>query len=294
MPCETITSENILKDSTRLSADDCFTFRCGPDLDCFTRCCRDVTIVLTPYDLLRLKRALRMDSSELLETHTIRWQAPGQKFPVVVLKMEEEGKQCPFLSNSLPEPGNQPVGQDSNLPADFQSANRPKAGAERALPGCGVYPDRPWACRMYPLGVAEPKKPAGDEKAFHFVIQEELCHGHGEGRSVSVREWMAEQQIEEFEMMSAGFKELTLHDFWDGKKELTLPQADMFYMACYDVDRFRRFVFETRFLELFDVDEARVDAIRSDDVELLEFAMQWLRFSIFGERSMKLRRGSGK
>ena len=55
----------------------------------------------------------------------------------------------------------------------------------------------------------------------------------------------------------------------------------MFYMACYDLDRFRRFVFETRFLELFEVDEARVEAMRSDDQELLDFAIQWLRFRLF-------------
>jgi uncharacterized protein len=103
---------------------------------------------------------------------------------------------------------------------------------------------------------------------------------------------MAGQQIEEFEMMSAGFKELTLHDFWNGKTSLTPSQSDMFYMACYDVDRFRRFVFETRFLQLFDVDEARVEALRTDDEELVEFGMQWLRFALFGERSMKIRRDS--
>jgi Fe-S-cluster containining protein len=257
MPSETvITPETILHESARLGRDDCFTFRCGPELDCFTRCCRDVTIVLTPYDLLRLKRATGLDSSELLEKHTIRVQAPGQKFPIVVLRMEGDANLCPFLN-------------------------------ER---GCGLYADRPWACRMYPLGAAEPKVPSGDERGFHFVIQEQLCHGHGQGRAVSVREWMADQQIEEFEMLSGSFKDLTLHDFWDGKKELTPPQADMFYMACYDLDRFRRFVFETRFLQLFEVDEARVDAIRTDDLDLLDFAVQWLRFSIFGERSMKLRR----
>lgn len=104
---------------------------------------------------------------------------------------------------------------------------------------------------------------------------------------------MTSQRIEEFEMMSAGFKELTLHDYWEGEQSLTPQQADMFYMACYDVDRFRRFVFETRFLQLFDIDEARVEAFRHDDEELLDFAMQWLRFAIFGERSMKMRRGVG-
>jgi hypothetical protein len=64
---------------------------------------------------------------------------------------------------------------------------------------------------------------------------------------------------------------------------------DMYYMACFDLDRFRRFVFETRFLSLFAVDEARVEALRADDEELLEFGMQWLRFSLFGEKTMKVK-----
>jgi Fe-S-cluster containining protein len=256
MPDENIAAERtILKDCPRMGLDDRFTFHCGADVDCFTQCCRDVAIILTPYDLLRMKRALKMDSSELLEKHTLAPRGPGQKFPMVILKMDGEEKGCPFLSKT----------------------------------GCGVYNDRPWACRMYPLGVAEPKNPTPEEQAFHFVVKEDLCHGHSQGKSVSVREWAQAQGIEEYEMMGAGFKDLTLHDFWDSNKELTPKQWDMFYMACYDLDRFRRFIFETRFLELFEVDEARVEAIRTDDEELLEFALQWLRFSLFGEKSMKIR-----
>jgi len=60
-------------------------------------------------------------------------------------------------------------------------------------------------------------------------------------------------------------------------------------MACYDLDRFRRFVFETKFLNYFEVDETRTEVIREDNEELLEFAMQWLRFSLFGEKTMKIR-----
>jgi len=256
MPCEAaVTPETILNECPRMGPEDRFTFRCGPDLACFTQCCRDVTIVLTPYDLLRLKRALGLDSSELLEKHTLRLQPANQKFPIVALKMEGERTQCPFLSEK----------------------------------GCTVYSNRPWACRMYPLGAAAPDAPTADDQPFHFVVRESLCQGHGEGCAVSVREWLASQQIEEFEMMSAGFKELTLDRFWDGDSRLTPQQQDMFYMACYDLDRFRRFIFETRFLQLFEVDEARVEALRADDGELLDFAMQWLRFAIFGERSMKMR-----
>jgi uncharacterized protein len=244
----------------RMSLDDRFTFHCGPDMECFTKCCSDVTIVLTPYDVLRLKHALGIDSSEFLEKHTLTPCFPNQKFPLVLLKMDDKTRQCPLVSEK----------------------------------GCRVYKDRPWSCRMYPLGAAEPKVVTSEDRAFHFVIVEDVCLGHRAGASCSVREWMAGQGVEEYEMMSASFKDLTLHDFWDGKEELSPQQADMFYMACYDLDRFRRFVFETKFLQFFDVDEARVEAIRTDDEELLEFAVQWLRFSLFHERTMKLRPHRGR
>jgi len=257
MPVETAaTPQTATLPWDRLGLDDRFTFHCGPELDCFTQCCRDVTIVLTPYDIIRLKRGLDMNSSDFLDRYTLSPNFPGQKFPLVILKMDEGTKRCPFVS-------------------------------ER---GCDVYRDRPWSCRMYPLGSAEPKNPTPEEQAFHFVILEDLCHGHKGGACRSVREWIAGQGVEEFEMMGASFKTLSLHDFWDGKQELTPEQADMFYMACYDLDRFRRFVFETRFLQLLEVDEARIEAIRTDDEELLEFAIQWLSFSLFRERTMKVRR----
>lgn len=256
MPDQAVTAESILKDQARMTPDDQFTFHCRLNLDCFTECCRDVSIVLTPYDILRLKKALRVDSTEFLEKHTLPLFNPQQKFPLTIFRMDPETKKCPFVTEQ----------------------------------GCQVYADRPWACRMYPLGVAKPKNPTPAEQPFYFVLQEELCHGHGQGKTRSVREWIAEQGIEEYEMMGASFQELVLHDFWNREPALTPQQAEMFYMACYDLDRFRRFVFESRFLELFEIDEARVEAMRSDDEELLEFALLWLRFSLFGERTMKIRR----
>ena len=64
----------------------------------------------------------------------------------------------------------------------------------------------------------------------------------------------------------------------------------MYYMALYDLDRFRRFVFESRFLDCFEVDEARIEAIRTEDEDLLEFAVDWLAFSLFQQRRMKLKK----
>ena len=255
MPEAQPTQEAILRDYPRLSLDDVLEFRCEQGMDCFTRCCRDVSIVLTPYDALRLKQALRIDSTEFLNKYTLVAFTQKQKLPIVLLKMNDEDKRCPFVTQE----------------------------------GCSVYAHRPWACRMYPLGLAEPKNPNPSEHGFYFVIREDLCHGHGKGSPCSLRQWIGAQGLEAFEMMGASFRQVMLNDFWKKDERLGDEKAEMYVTAAYDLDRFRRFVFDTRFLALFEVDEARVEAIRTDDEELLDFAMQWLRFALFGEKTMRLR-----
>ena len=63
----------------------------------------------------------------------------------------------------------------------------------------------------------------------------------------------------------------------------------MFHTGCYDLDRFRRFVLESSFLERFELDDELVDEIRSDDEALLRFAFRWLRFALFAEPTLKAR-----
>ena len=249
------TRDAILKEYERLTLDDRFTFRCGKDLKCFTQCCKDVAIVLTPYDVLRLKRNLKMDSTECLDKYTIVPFTKDQKIPVVLLKMEGEDKHCPF------------VGAD----------------------GCGVYEHRPWACRMYPLGLAEPRNPNPEERSFHFLLKEDLCHGHGEGFALTVREWIAGQGIEDYDRMGVSFKALMLEEFWEKLESLPPEKMEMYYTALYDLDRFRRFLLESSFLRRFQVNEERLEVMKTDDEELLEFGIQWLRFLLLGEKTMRLR-----
>jgi hypothetical protein len=256
MPDGATTQEAILHDYPRLSLDDTLHFHCFKGVDCFTRCCRDVSIVLTPYDVLRMKRALRLGSTEFLEKYTLLGCTKDKLLPVVLLKMDSTDRRCPFVTDE----------------------------------GCSVYAHRPWACRMYPLGLAEPMGSHPAERGFYFVIHEDLCHGHGRGPECSIREWILSQSIDTFEMMGESFRDLMMNEFWEKGEPLEPRKLEMYLMACYDLDRFRRFVFETRFTEIFDVDEARLEAIRTDDEELMVFAMEWLRFSLFNEKTMKLRK----
>ena len=255
-PAENANAEKtIIDNSPRLKLDDRFTFQCGKHLDCFTKCCQGVSILLTPYDVLRLKRALKIDSSEFLERYSFVMQSKDKKIPAVFLLMHGENQTCPFVSDK----------------------------------GCGVYAHRPWACRMYPLGMAEPRDPQQAAQRFYFPVHEDLCHGHGLGEGCTIREWIDNQGIEPFDLNQVSFRQLMGHPGWDSPELLTPDKLAMFYMAAYDLDRFRSFVFDTRFLELFEVDEARIEALRTDDEELLEFAMDWLAFSLFQEKKrMKL------
>ena len=248
--------QQILENQPRLGLDTRFTFRCSPDRECFNRCCSDVTILLSPYDVLRLKRALHMDSSEFLEKHTLVARSRERQVPVVLLRMTEETRQCPFVGEA----------------------------------GCSVYPHRPWACRMYPLGMAEPKEPDAAAQRFYFLVTETICQGHRGPDQHSIREWITEQEIEAFDQMQGPFLALLAHPGWDSPESTTAAKLDMYLTALYDLDRFRRFVFESRFLELFEVEESRIQAIAEDDEELLEFAIDWLAFSLFHEKTMRLRK----
>jgi uncharacterized protein len=249
-----------LPDCQRLGLDDVLEFGCTKILDCFTSCCRDVSIILTPYDVLRMKTALHLDSTEFLEKYTVLMCTQKQRLPLVMLKMNPQDKRCPLVTEA----------------------------------GCSVYAHRPWACRMYPLGLAEPKNPSPAEHGFYFLLHEKQCHGHGQGKRCTVREWISSQGMDAFEMMGMSFKQLMLNEFWQKDEPLPPEKLAMFVLACYDLDRFRRFVFETRFLQLFEVHEARQEALRTDDAELLDFAMDWLRFSLFNEKTMRPKQGAGE
>ena len=63
----------------------------------------------------------------------------------------------------------------------------------------------------------------------------------------------------------------------------------MLFTACYDLEKFREFVFDSTLLQRFDVDEDFVEEMRSDDEALLRFAYHWVRFALFGEDTVRMK-----
>ena len=245
----------ILEEHPRLTPDSRFDFACHQGLSCFNTCCADVNIVLTPYDVLRLRRRLGLGSEQFIVEHTVRPFTKDLKLPVVLLAMrDDERKRCPFVTDA----------------------------------GCSVYDDRPWACRMYPVGVAssQTRTRAGEE--FYFVLNEDHCRGHREKQEWTIAAWLENQGVAEYDDFGDRFKEITLHPALLNGPPLEPRKMDLFFMAAYDLDRFRRFIFESRFLRTFELAAEHVEQLRTDDEVLLKFGLEWLRFALFAEPAVKV------
>ena len=51
---------------SKLTLDSTIKFRCHPEVSCFTACCGNINIILTPYDILRIRKALNLPADEFL------------------------------------------------------------------------------------------------------------------------------------------------------------------------------------------------------------------------------------
>jgi hypothetical protein len=231
---------------------DSFNFACYPGVSCFNQCCADLNLILTPYDILRLKNRLKMRSEDFLETHVVSNLHREEGFPKVQLKMTENPRRpCPFVK------------------------------AE----GCSVYDDRPGACRTYPLGRGSAR---GGREAF-FLVQEDHCRGFAEARTWSVKDWLADQGLPTYNRYNDLWMEIITSKTSLGDQAYRVKKIQMFFMASYNLDRFRDFVFQSRFLDMFDLAPNLVEQMQQDDEALLGLALDWMKFSLFGEKTMTLK-----
>ena len=255
---QTAALPDVMRGRRQLGEKDRFGFACHSQLPCFNQCCADVNIMLTPVDVLRLARKLGMSTTEFLATHTQRPITKDLHLPVVMLKMREEAaRRCPFVAEH----------------------------------GCTVYADRPWACRMYPVGMGLPPARAGvDPEPVYFLFEDDFCQGHTADKTWTVAAWRADQSIPEREEVEQGFRDIVGHPwFIGGARQLDPRKIELFYMAAFDLDTFRRFVFDSTFLKRFDVESALVEKLKVSDEELLRFGFRWLRYALFGEPIMTVR-----
>ena len=159
--------------------------------------------------------------------------------------------------------------------------------------GCDIYDHRPLACRYYPLGfgIMKSMKAGGSQgDDFYFLIKEEHCKGFDEEKEWTVKEWRVNQDIEELDDINKAWVDIILDKKIRGEGvDPDERSLNLFFMGSYDMDSFRKFVFESRFLEIFDVEDKEIEIIQNDEIELLKFAHNWLKYVLYKEPTMALK-----
>jgi hypothetical protein len=89
--------------------------------------------------------------------------------------------------------------------------------------------------------------------------------------------------------MNREWKEIQLRRNPMGKNLDANKQAQI-YTASYDMDRFRRFVFESRFLDVFDIDKAEIERIRTDEVALMKLGFKYIKYLLVLEETLKIKK----
>ena len=240
--------ENPKEQKLRMDPKHQFRFNCYPGISCFTQCCQDINIALTPYDVLRLRRALGMSSGEFIEKYTIIIPQKKSLIPLVILRMNEKDKRCPLVT------------QD----------------------GCIVYQDRPWSCRMYPLDMNR-------DGTFSMIPETSWCQGLKQKDVWRISDWLIDQGIVPYDEMNKLFSSMTLQLL---AQKLAIDNPDiskMTFMALYNLDKFREFVFKSTFLDRFDIDAKRIEEIKRHDEELLKLGIDWIKFGLFGQKLFKVK-----
>lgn len=238
--------------------DHVIQFRCHKDVACFNACCKNIDISLTPYDIVRMKNRLGMKSDEFLKAYTYPYEMEKDGLAGVKLKPIENGTACQFMTDE----------------------------------GCSVYEDRPTACRYYPVALLSLRR--SDEytdRTSYAIVTEEHCLGHQEDRKLTIDEYRQEQGLEEYDELGRGWRQLILKKKSSGPAvgAPSMRSRQLFFMACYDIDRFREFVRSEGFRASFDVPVNDYTEMMDNDVALLQFSYRFLKQVLFGEESIAVK-----
>ncbi len=228
-----------------LSLQSRFKFQCHDGLACFNQCCRTPTIVLSPYDLLRLKQYLGLTSGEFLQRYTLQGTEEWSNLPLVFIdayRSPEGG--CPFIGPQ----------------------------------GCTVYAQRPAACRLFPITMGSRLTAAGIVD-YYFCRRVNYCQGFDSEVEWTVASWQANQGFVEFDQGRREWLEILLQAGLQGPVEAQV--RDLVATVAYDLDQFRQSIFAPGFTETRGLDDQALEGLRTDDLALLKFSYRYLKALLF-------------
>lgn len=236
---------------TRLCSSQKFSFGCNPGLPCFTECCRELELLLTPYDVLRLCRELRLRASAFIDRHVVVEDDEKGGMPRLYLGMVDDGRaSCPFVSRQ----------------------------------GCRVYNGRPGACRAYPVGRGAMQDGGGRVREIYVLVREDHCCGFSEPGEFTVPEWFENQGLNTYNAVNDEVLGLLPHEQIRSVNGFSREDKDNYLLALYKLDEFRHLVSSRAFQEKYGLPEKERQAVLNDELELLRFGIRWLHKVLGSEK----------
>ena len=226
-----------------------FNFMCHKGLPCFTKCCFNLNLILTPYDVLRIRKRLNIDSNTFIDTYADIDMEEYPPFPVLKLRMMDKDKRCPFLTKE----------------------------------GCSIYEDRPTACRLYPLARASTSTGKEVKERF-FLIKEDHCLGLKENKQWEIKEWIRHEGVEEYDKFNFPWFEIVTSsdELLPAVKDNLFKNMKAFFMASYNLESFKKYILTDKFFKIYNVPEQYRNI--SEDTDVLSLSLEWIRFVLYGKK----------
>lgn len=204
-------------------------------------------LALTPYDVLRLRKATGLNSGQLLERYVIIEQDPGEPFPRLYLTMIDDGRaSCVFVTDQ----------------------------------GCSVYEHRPAACRAYPLGRAVMMSENGSPTEHFVLLKEDHCLGFQEPKKQTALQYSEGQELLIYNRFNDAVAAIYQHDSIRKGFIPSSKQIDLFILALYNIDSFREMLLSGKLLRADALGPEDRSHFKNDEALLL-FAIDWVSRQLF-------------
>lgn len=233
-----------------LSPDEAFQFGCHRQVPCFNQCCRDLNQFLMPYDILRLKRRLGLNSDVFLKRFTRQHLGPRSGLPIVTL-----------------------------VPGDPTSLTCPFVTAD----GCHVYEDRPCSCRTYPLvRMLSRSRVSGKDDKSYLLLKEPHCRGFEQANRQTLSQWIDHQKIAAYNRFNDPMLAIISLKNRRCSGPLDAASQHLFRLACYDLDSFRKAILGNCLPGAAVRGENLIRAAESNDETLLIESYRYIKKELFG------------
>ena len=122
----------------------------------------------------------------------------------------------------------------------------------------------------------------------YFCRRLDYCRGFDGEIEFTVAAWMANQGFPEYDQGRRPWIEILLKAGVTEPPVVDAQIQDLFATLAYDLDRFRRLVFDPVFLEAYELEAGALEDLKTDDLALLNFSYRLLPTILSAEGAQKL------